>query len=117
MEIVGGALKALISNLAPDGGAHYADSAWVQEELQPLLKALNQKASNNLRMIREADERHNVTLMLVVVMAAILVLMILMIIVCFRSQRHLTSKLTNGIHNIYANIGQRATNEQPSFDL
>ena len=117
MEIVGGALKALINNLTPDGGAHYVDSSWVSEELQPLLKALNQKASNNLKMINEADDRHNTTLMLVVVMAAILVLMILMIIVCFRSQPHYTRKLTNGIHNIYANIGQRATNEQPSFAL
>ena len=117
MELVGWALKALIDNLVPDGNAHYVNSDWVSEELQPLLTALNQKASNNLQRINDTDSHHHLTLILVIVMAAVLVLLILMAVVCFRSQRHLTGKITNGIHNIYASIGQKATNEQPPFAL
>ena len=101
----------------PDGNAHYVNSDWVSEELQPLLTALNQKASNNLQKNNDTDSRHNLTLILVMVMAAILVLLILMVVICFRSQRHLTGKITDGIHNIYASIGQKATNEQPPFAL
>ena len=117
MELVGSALKALIDNLGADGGVHYVNSDWVSEELQPLLTALNQKASNNLQRINDADSCHDLTLILVMVMAAVLVLLILLVIVCFRSQRHLTGKITNGIHNIYASTGQKATNEQPPFAL
>ena len=117
MEFVGTALKALIDNLVPNGNNHYVNSDWVLEELQPLLTALNQKASNNLQKINDTDSRHNLTLILVMIKAAVLVLLILMVVICFRSQRHLTGKITKGIHNIYASIGQKATNEQPPFAL
>ena len=117
MEFVGTALKALTDNLMPDGNAHYVNSDWVSEELQSLLTALNQKASNNLQKINDSDSRDNLTLILVMIKAAVLVLLILMVILCFRSQRNITGKITNGIHNIYASIGQKATNEQPPFPL
>ena len=117
MEFVGSALKALIDNIVPDGNAHYVNSDWVSEELQPVLTALNQKASNNLQKINDTNSRHNLTLILVMIMAAVLVLLILMVVICFRSQRHLTGKITNRIHNIYASIVHKATNEQPPFSL
>ena len=67
MEFVGTALKALIDNLVPNGNNHYVNSDWVLEELQPLLTALNQKASNNLHKINDTDSRHNLTLIFVMI--------------------------------------------------
>ena len=117
MEFVGGALKALIDNLMPDGNVPWVNRDWVSEELQPLLGALNQKATSNLQRITDNEAAHNQSLIMIMVITAVLVLLILMVVFCYRSQRSLTGRITDGIHKIYASMGQKATNEQPPFAL
>ena len=115
MEIVGSAVSSLIKNILPDDNQRYPTVAWVEEELQPLLHALDQRSTaNHVNIASNATADSYIQIGLGAVM---LLLLIITLITgyCIRNNNSVNARLSDGIDTIFQKIGTSAPNLVPDF--
>ena len=83
----------------------------------PTLKAMNQRAIE-LKGITENNQgaQSNTIIICVVLGSAILIISIL-VLVCFKAQTNMSNRLQNVVHNLVNNVGLRAPNPLPNFQV
>ena len=117
MEVVGGALTSLIKNLIPDGNQHYPITHWVEEELQPLLSALNHKTTETQDDLEANFAIDSVTQVILGAVVLILAITGIVTFYCIRHNQRVISRLSDGELATFDQVGQSVPNKVPNFRL
>ena len=115
MNFIDGAISELISNLIPNDKQFYLSKDWVTDELIPTLKAMNQRAIEQKRIIESNQGAHSNTIIICVVLGSAILTTAILVLACFKNQTSMSNRLQNVVHNLVNSVGLRAPNPMPNF--
>ena len=115
MKFIAGAIFELISNLLPNNNKFYLSRDWVTDELIPLLKTMNQRASEQRGIIESNQGAHSNTIIVCVVLGSAILMTAILVLVCYKNQAGMSNRLQNTVHNLLNSVGLRAPNPMPDF--
>ena len=116
MKFIAGAISELISNLIPNNNKFYLSRDWVTDELIPLLKTMNQRATEQRGITIENNQgAHSNTVIVCVVLGSAILMTAILVLVCYKNQAGVSNRLQNAVHNLLNSVGLRAPNSMPDF--
>ena len=104
MKFIAGAIYELISNLLPNNKQFYLSRDWVTDKLIPLLKTMNQRATEQRWIIENNQGVHSNTIIVCVVLGSA-ILMTAILVVCYKNQASMSNRLQNAVHNLLNSVG------------
>ena len=115
MKFIAGAISELITNLLPNNKQFYLWRDWVTDELIPLLKTMNQRATEQRGIIENNQGVHSNTIIVCVVLGSAILMTAILVLVCYMNQVSMSNRLQNAVHNLLNSVGLRAPNPMPDF--
>ena len=116
MEIAA-TVSNLIRNLMPNSNGHWVPSKWIDNELSPLLSSMHSKDIATAKLASTNASTNNTYAILLSVVFTILLILSAIMFLCYRHSGQISSRITDGLHHVFGELGTRAPNRIPTFAI
>ena len=116
MEIAA-TVSNLIRNLMPNSNGHWVPSKWIDNELSPLLSSMHAKDTATAKLAAANEATSNTFAILISIVFTILLILAAIMYLCYRHSGRISSRITDGLHHVFGELGTRAPNRIPTFAI